>query len=133
MRSRQIAYLLVSRERESVEQVLLQQRPLSATQMPGMWELPEVDICDDDLGKVELTLRHTITVTNYHVRVLRFSEKESRRRLPPGGHKRKWLPLTEVNQTPLTGLARKILRRLGVTPSGLPFPRSVEISLGRLT
>jgi A/G-specific adenine glycosylase len=133
MRSRQIAYLLISRERESAEQVLLQQRPLSAAQMPGMWELPEVAVCDDDLGRVELTLRHAITVTNYHVRVLRFSEKDGRRRLSADGHRRKWLAAADLNQTPLTGLARKILRRLGIAPCPLPFPRSVEISFERLT
>ena len=42
MRSRQIAYALLRRDRAGITQVLLQRRPLSASLMPGMWELPEV-------------------------------------------------------------------------------------------
>ena len=42
MRTRQIAYALVRRDRPGATQVLLQRRPLSTSLMPGMWELPEV-------------------------------------------------------------------------------------------
>jgi A/G-specific adenine glycosylase len=76
MRSRQIAYALLRRNRSGATQVLLQRRPLSASLMPGMWELPEVAMQESDQERVEITLRHAITVTNYRVRVLRFSERK---------------------------------------------------------
>ena len=37
---------------------------------------------ESDHERVEITLRHAITVTNYQVRVLRFSEQEARLRWP---------------------------------------------------
>src|SRR6202161_115057 len=77
MRSRQIAYALVRRDRPGPTQVLLQRRPLSTSLMPGMWELPEVVTLESDHERVEITLRHAITVTNYRVLVLRFSEQEA--------------------------------------------------------
>ena len=85
MRSRQIAYALLRRDRSGATQVLLQQRPLSASLMPGMWELPEVEMLESDHERVEITLRHAITVTNYRVQVLRFSEHEARLRWPARG------------------------------------------------
>ena len=93
MRNQQIAYALLCRNRSGATQVLLQRRPMSASLMPGMWELPEVepmrdDECDEE--RVEITLRHAITVTNYRVRVLRFSEQEAAHRWPARGYPRKW-------------------------------------------
>ncbi len=82
MRSRQIAYALLRRDRAGSTQVLLQRRPLSASLMPGMWELPGGGDAGDDHERVEITLRHAITVTNYRVQVLRFSEQEARHRWP---------------------------------------------------
>ncbi len=84
MRSRQIAYALLHRNRAGATQVLLQQRPSSASLMPAMWELPEVTMLENDQDRVELTVRHAITVTNYRVRVLRFSEQEASLRFPAG-------------------------------------------------
>src|ERR1700728_2776980 len=82
MRSRQIAYALLRRDQAGLTQVLLERRPLSASLMPGMWELPEVTMQPDDQQRVEMALRHAITVTNYRVQVLRFSEHEARNRWP---------------------------------------------------
>src|SRR6185437_5335691 len=76
MRSLQIAYALLRRNGSGASEVLLEQRSQSASQMPGMWELPEVAMQEDDRDRVELTLRHAITVTNYYVHVLRFRERE---------------------------------------------------------
>ncbi len=53
--------------------------------MPGMWELPEVEMLESDHERVEITLRHAITVTNYRVHVLRFSEQEATLRFPAEG------------------------------------------------
>ena len=116
MRSRQIAYALLRRDRAGFTQVLLQQRPLSASLMPGMWELPEVAMLRDDHERVEITLRHAITVTNYQVHVLRFSEQEARLRWPARGNPRQWAKSSELGSLPLTGLARKVLQRLQIMP-----------------
>jgi A/G-specific adenine glycosylase len=116
MRSRQIAYALLCRDRPGGTQVLLQQRPPSASLMPGMWELPEVEMRESDHQRVEITLRHAITVTNYQVRVLRFSEQEARLRWPARKTPRQWTKSSELSSLPLTGLARKILQQLQIMP-----------------
>ena len=119
MRSQQIAYALLRRDHADITQVLLQRRPLSASLMPGMWELPEVAMQPDDHQRVEIALRHAITVTNYHVRVLRFSEREARNRWPAQRYPRQWAKSSELGSLPLTGLARKILQRLQIMPRSL--------------
>jgi A/G-specific adenine glycosylase len=116
MRNRQIAYALLRRHRRGITQVLLQQRPLSASLMPGMWELPEVEMLDNDHERVEVTLRHAITVTNYRVHVLRFSEQEARLRWPTQKNPQQWTKSSELSTLPLTGLTRKVLRRLQIMP-----------------
>ena len=110
MRSQQIAYALCS----SAAKVLLQQRPQSASLMPGMWELPEVPLQPNGLQRVELTVRHAITVTNYQVHVLRYSRDEARTLASP--HPRKWTRTSELISLPLTGLTRKVLQRLQIMP-----------------
>ena len=116
MRNQQIAYALLCRNRSGASHVLLQRRPLSASLMPGMWELPEVAMQQGDEERVEITLRHAITVTNYRVRVLRFSEREAAHRWPSRGYPRKWAKSSELGSLPLTGLTRKVLQRLQIMP-----------------
>jgi A/G-specific adenine glycosylase len=116
MRNRHIAYALLRRNRSGKAQVLLQQRPSSSSLMPGMWELPEVTMSERDHDRVEITLRHAITVTNYQVQVLRFSEHEATLRFPSGESPRQWTKSSELSSLPLTGLARKVLRRLQIMP-----------------
>jgi A/G-specific adenine glycosylase len=116
MRTRQIAYALLHRQRAGAAQVLLQQRPLSASLMPGMWELPEVAAQETDDQRVEITLRHAITVTNYQVRVLRLSAREAAPRWSAREYPRQWTQTSELNRLPLTGLTRKVLRRLQIMP-----------------
>jgi A/G-specific adenine glycosylase len=117
MRNRQIAYALLRRDRPT--QVLLQQRPASASLMPGMWELPEIEMLDSDHQRVEVTLRHAITVTNYRVHVLRFSEHEVKLRWPTQKNPHKWTKSSELSTLPLTGLTRKVLQRLQIMPKGV--------------
>jgi A/G-specific adenine glycosylase len=117
MRNRQIAYALLRRDRPT--QVLLQQRPASASLMPGMWELPEIEMLDSDHQRVEVTLRHAITVTNYRVHVLRFSEHEAKLRWQTKKNPHKWTKSSELSTLPLTGLARKVLQRLQIMPKGV--------------
>jgi len=116
MRSRQIAYALLRRDRPGINQVLLQQRPLSASLMPGMWELPEVEMLEADHERAVLTLRHAITVTNYQVHVLRFTEQEARLRWPSQKNPQQWTKSSELSTLPLTGLTRKVLQRLQIMP-----------------
>jgi A/G-specific adenine glycosylase len=56
----------------------------------------------------DLTLKHSITVTDYTVRVWR--------RPAPRQEQGKWIPLGQLPRVALTGLARKILRKAEVMP-----------------
>jgi A/G-specific adenine glycosylase len=99
-RKRSIQYVL-SRSRRKV---LLVQRNPKETLMPGMWELPEYEHSN---GATALfTLRHSITNTAYQVGVIELSSPEIPRAV--------WVEQRRVPGLPLTGLARKILRRAGV-------------------
>ncbi len=98
---RDICYALDQRNRA----VFLVQRPKHASLMPGMWELPEISVTSG-LGPASLTLRHSITVTDYTVHVMLGPVAEL-----VEGH---WMPKGRVLQLPLTGLARKILRQAAV-------------------
>ena len=70
--------------------------------MPGMWELPEMADMNGEAGP-SFTLRHSITVTDYTVRVWRCAaSRERRREMDPVGAAASGCP---------TGLARKILRK----------------------
>jgi A/G-specific adenine glycosylase len=69
-RKREIHYLFAGRE----DQVLLVQRARDAALMPGMWELPEVTNGNGS-GPPWLTLRHSITVTDYRVLVTGLTRK----------------------------------------------------------
>jgi A/G-specific adenine glycosylase len=72
--------------------------------MPGMWELPEASV----EGKVIARLKHSITVTDFDVCVVKF-------KAGPGGPG-KWIRAARLADLPLTGLSRKILRRANLLP-----------------
>jgi A/G-specific adenine glycosylase len=110
-KKKEIHFALHSRGGE----VLLVQRALTASLMPGMWELPEMRINGLGAGKQTAPrlakfqndkplykLRHAITVTDFSVSVWRGCRKPA---------SAKWIPVTRLKQVPLTGLARKILRQ----------------------
>ncbi|MGA9509487.1 MAG: A/G-specific adenine glycosylase [Candidatus Sulfotelmatobacter sp.] len=99
-KKREIHYALHCRKAGSRE-VFLVQRPQDASLMAGMWELPELD-GKNRVANPFLTLRHSITVTNYAVHVWRESASRN--------VKGKWVPVGRLEQFALTGLARKILR-----------------------
>lgn len=80
--------------------VFLVKRPKAATLMPLMWELPETSA--DATTAVWFTVRHSITVTDYLVRVMQSP--------PPDGAEGCWVQESRVTALPLTGLTRKILR-----------------------
>jgi A/G-specific adenine glycosylase len=95
---REIHYALHCRNGD----ILLVQRPSEASLMAGMWELPEV-VGANGAAAPLFTVRHSITVTNYTVRVWRDVELAGM-----GG---KWVPRERLGRMALTGLARKILRK----------------------
>ncbi len=80
--------------------IFMVKRPRAATLMPGMWELPET--CANGTTRSWLTLRHSITTTDYLVRVMQSP--------PPTGVDGRWVQNSRITTLPLTGLARKILR-----------------------
>lgn len=82
--------------------VFLVQRDKHESLMPGMWELPEY-FGDGECREV-LSLRHSITVTDYKVRVVEMVD--------PGAVAGRWVPSSRLMSLPLTGLARKILQRV---------------------
>jgi A/G-specific adenine glycosylase len=94
-RKRRIQYALDCRDGK----VLMVMRPKTASLMPGMWELPETTKA---MKHNSLSFRHSITVTDYLVRVSRSGA--------PEGTVGRWVRRTRLAHLPLTGLARKILR-----------------------
>jgi A/G-specific adenine glycosylase len=103
-RKREIYYALARRNGS----IFLVQRPAGASLMPDMWELPEITVDSGVPGVTEqrLTLRHSITVTDYRVHVLQQG--------PPPGIKGRWVAGSRLSNLPLTGLGRKILRAAGI-------------------
>ena len=101
-RKKKIGYSLDSRE----DSIFLVQRPKHSSLMPGMWELPVATHSEPDDASTSLTLRHSITMTDYTVRVTQ-SPVQS-------GTTGRWVRKDQIARLPLTGLARKILRRAQV-------------------
>jgi A/G-specific adenine glycosylase len=109
--------------------VFLVRRARDARLMAGMWELPELDGPSgaDEItalkaprhpktrrdGSAEpcFTLKHSITVTDYAVRVWRLPA--------PSRLRGKWIPVEELAGVALTGLARKILRKADILASDI--------------
>jgi len=90
----------------------LVQRPTKASLMPGMWELPQSSEPPRPLPASAhwRTFRHSITVTDYTVHVVRNAPLPD---APPAA-KGKWIPIDRIPQIPITGLTRKILKAGGV-------------------
>jgi A/G-specific adenine glycosylase len=95
-RKRDIHYLFDSRDGS----IFLVQRPKAAALMPGMWELPEV--ASNGNHQTWMNLRHSITVTDYRVGVVRGAV--------PQEMKGKWVGKSRLATLPLTGLTKKILK-----------------------
>jgi A/G-specific adenine glycosylase len=99
-KKREINYSMLVRDSE----IFLIQRSRDASLMPGMWELPEREEQNGSESPA-FTLRHSITVTDYAVRVWRDTSP-----CVDG----KWIPVNRLKQVALTGLARKILRKASI-------------------
>ena len=98
---REICYALDRRDTS----IFLVQRPKQSSLMPGMWELPEMT-ATKAAGCDSLTLRHSITVTDYVVRVIQTPVQN--------GTSGRWVQKERIARLPLTGLARKILQHAQV-------------------
>lgn len=96
---RQVCFGLALRQ----GRVFVVQRPATSSLMPGMWELPELR-SDESKAKPLCTVRHSITTTDYTVRVVPLVVR--------GNKHGRWVSGTELSAIPLTGLTRKILRKL---------------------
>ena len=102
-KKKQVFFSLAARKNA----VLLMQRAAGASLMPRMWELPPAVPSNGSSRRrppVLLRLRHSITDTDYRVTVLRGAPRARQ----TGG---RWVRLSRLPRLPLTGLARKILRR----------------------
>ena len=95
---KEVSYVLAER----AGSVYLRQRGPGERLMPLMWELPEIE---SNGHTPAFTVRHSITVTDYKVSVVRAGPT------PRGG---KWIPAGKVAPLALTGLARKILRKAAI-------------------
>jgi adenine-specific DNA glycosylase len=94
--------------------VRLVQRPRKASLMPGMWELPQSSKPPQPAHAAAhwRTFRHSITVTDYTVHVLR--NTPLRNTPSPDAAKGKWIAIDRISQIPITGLTRKILKAGGI-------------------
>jgi A/G-specific adenine glycosylase len=97
---------------ERKESLYLVQRPPDAMKMAGMWELPECAAVPATPENDEVcVVRHSITNTDYRVRVLR---QELRALDPQARRAGRWVRLDLLPDLPLTGLTRKILKAAGL-------------------
>ena len=97
--------------------VRLVQRPKKTSLMPGMWELPQTSELPRPLPASARwrTFRHSITVTDYTVHVVRnTSLRNTLLRGAPPAAKGKWIAIHRIPQLPITGLTRKILKASGI-------------------
>jgi A/G-specific adenine glycosylase len=97
--------------------IRLVQRPKKISLMPGMWELPQSSEPPRPLPASAhwRTFRHSITITDYTVHVLRNMPLRNTP-LPdtPPAAKGKWIAIDRIPQIPITGLTRKILKAGGI-------------------
>jgi A/G-specific adenine glycosylase len=101
-KKREIHYALDHRDGK----VFLVQRSPDVSLMAGMWELPEITAPANG-AKPFCTVKHSITVTDYTVRVWQKNVGE--------GQTGQRIALERLSRIALTGLARKILRKLPET------------------
>jgi A/G-specific adenine glycosylase len=101
--------------------VRMVKRPLQASLMAGMWELPQwADLRDESAISAAIsakwrTFRHSITVTDYTVHVLRDGGTRRAAQDQRGGTGRgKWIAIETIPELPITGLTRKILKAGGI-------------------
>lgn len=129
MVNREIAHALAVRTRKAGSktdakisadhrEVLLEQRPVDVTVMPGLWELPALRGAEFPEPELRMTVRHAIMQVNYVVRIRAVAEQDVNELTLRHG-RRRWVPLEELSQIALTGLARKVLKRAQLLQDGV--------------
>jgi A/G-specific adenine glycosylase len=111
MRSEDVAYALALRQTGSGWEVLLVQRDMTLSVMPGLWELPSLRNPIVPETDVRMKLRHAIMQVNYRVTIREVAEEQVAAETFPAAIRR-WMPLSGLDSLPMTGLARKVLRRI---------------------
>jgi A/G-specific adenine glycosylase len=107
---RQLQYALARKQ----DSVLLVQRPADAARMAGMWELPETSpakLSEEALAK----FRHSITDTDYEISILPASPAF----IGSLDGSARWFTRKQWQNLALTGLTRKVLRKLAVESADL--------------
>ena len=97
--------------------VKMVQRPMKVSLMAGMWELPQLsEPPSSALAAAHWrTFRHSITVTNYSVHVLRNASPQNAAAADfPPVPRGEWIAVDRLHQIPITGLTRKILKAGGI-------------------
>jgi len=107
MTSREKGCALVTREAASGREILLEQRAATHTVMPGLWELPALELAQAADTSPVFIVRHSIMQVNYRVQVHSLDSS----RLQQSAADRLWIPIEQASRLALTGLARKILGR----------------------
>jgi len=94
--------------------VRLVRRPKNVSLMAGMWELPQwTAVPQEAAGDATWrTFRHSITVTDYTVHVLRSPKTDPSK--GNGAGRGKWVAIKTIPGLPITGLTRKILKADGI-------------------
>ena len=110
-KSKELFYALARKN----ESILLVRRDADASLMAGMWELPALSLEQINGDAPLLRLRHSITDTDYRVAVFAAAPEQ----LWHFATESRWFTATQCARLPLTGLARKILRRIGKGRAGL--------------
>ena len=110
MTARDTACALITRETETGTEILLEQRSGDNTVMPGLWELPPMEPPRSPATGLVLTVRHAIMQVNYTVRVHSIDAGH----LQQSPAHRIWISADQASSMALTGLARKILTRIGI-------------------
>ncbi|MGI4854599.1 MAG: A/G-specific adenine glycosylase [Janthinobacterium lividum] len=149
MRSQRAVYALATRKAGggSVNvEILLQERPLDVSLMPGMLELPQVEGPEEGEPEADrdaqpslvlrqepvLRVRHAIVGTNYYVEVLALPGRREVKKRALRSDGLQWVHTRELAHRPLTGLARKVLQRLRLMKaSGEEKTPDVPLLIGR--
>ena len=102
---------------QGVRGIRLVQRPKQSSLMAGMWELPQSPEPPptSPTSRRWRSFRHSITVTDYTVHVIRNMPLRNTPALEnSAAAKAKWIAIDRIPQVPITGLTRKILRAGGI-------------------
>jgi A/G-specific adenine glycosylase len=114
---KRVSYACMQRKHKGQTEVLLEQRPHDASLMAGMWELPQLNGTVPEKDRLLISTTHSITVTNYSVDIFGLGPDEQHLLLDNA--MRRWIATDALPEIPLTGLARKVLKRLHVLkPAG---------------